>query len=275
MPSNQAYFQRPGVSSHALIELARSPLHGWAKYVDPDRADEEPTARAAVRDAGACLGLDAGHLRRRVRAGGFHQPAHDSRQGRLRRAGGVGPAGRHGQGIPGGLGDRQGDPAASRGRDAVQNRRAGKNPHRGARTAPVTAQGAVGLAESAAGHRRTQNRDRRQPGRFLARRLPARLPPVGGLLPDAGERGDRERRKPPSRTPLSWQKRSIPMPWPFTPRRNACWRKAGHCGSRIYARFDECWINDDWPSYPVESLEPATGTSGGPRFEVEEGELEL
>ena len=43
MRSNQAYFQMPGVSSHALIELARSPLHGWAKYVDPDRADEEPT----------------------------------------------------------------------------------------------------------------------------------------------------------------------------------------------------------------------------------------
>ena len=41
------------------------------------------------------------------------------------------------------------------------------------------------------------------------------------------------------------------------------------------ARFDECWINDDWPSYPVESLDPATSTSGGPRFEVEVGELEL
>ena len=34
----------PGVSSHALIEMWRSPLHCWARYVDPDRADEEPTA---------------------------------------------------------------------------------------------------------------------------------------------------------------------------------------------------------------------------------------
>jgi hypothetical protein len=41
------------------------------------------------------------------------------------------------------------------------------------------------------------------------------------------------------------------------------------------ARFDECWMANDWPSYPVESLDPATSTSGGPRFEVEVGELEL
>jgi hypothetical protein len=43
MNGSRAYFRLPGVSGHALIELARSPLHGWAKYVDPDRADEEPT----------------------------------------------------------------------------------------------------------------------------------------------------------------------------------------------------------------------------------------
>ena len=41
------------------------------------------------------------------------------------------------------------------------------------------------------------------------------------------------------------------------------------------ARFDECWINQDWPSYPVESLKPSTRIGGGLRFEIEEGELEL
>jgi hypothetical protein len=40
------------------------------------------------------------------------------------------------------------------------------------------------------------------------------------------------------------------------------------------ARFDACWLANDWPGYPVESLEPATA-SGAPRFAVEEGELEL
>ena len=43
MLSHQAYFQRPGVSSHALVEFQRTPLHCWAKYVDPNRQDEEPT----------------------------------------------------------------------------------------------------------------------------------------------------------------------------------------------------------------------------------------
>lgn len=40
------------------------------------------------------------------------------------------------------------------------------------------------------------------------------------------------------------------------------------------ARFDACWIDGEWPG-PVETLEPTTAASGGPRFAVEEGELEL
>ncbi|HRD68386.1 MAG TPA: PD-(D/E)XK nuclease-like domain-containing protein [Candidatus Competibacter sp.] len=41
------------------------------------------------------------------------------------------------------------------------------------------------------------------------------------------------------------------------------------------ARFDECWINQDWPSYPVESLKPPTRIGGGLRLDLEVGELEL
>ena len=40
------------------------------------------------------------------------------------------------------------------------------------------------------------------------------------------------------------------------------------------ARFDACWRANDWPSYPVETLEPAR-PSGAPRVAVEAGELEL
>jgi hypothetical protein len=40
------------------------------------------------------------------------------------------------------------------------------------------------------------------------------------------------------------------------------------------ARFDECWINGEWPSYPVETLDP-DAAGGGPRFAVEDGEVEL
>lgn len=38
------YFQLPGVSSHMLIEMQRSPLHCWAKYLNPKREPETPTA---------------------------------------------------------------------------------------------------------------------------------------------------------------------------------------------------------------------------------------
>lgn len=43
MSDTRAYFAMPGVSSHTLIELIRTPLHCWAKYVDPNRKPEEPT----------------------------------------------------------------------------------------------------------------------------------------------------------------------------------------------------------------------------------------
>jgi hypothetical protein len=39
----QDYFAMPGVSSHMLIEMMRSPLHCWAKYLDPKRPQEPPT----------------------------------------------------------------------------------------------------------------------------------------------------------------------------------------------------------------------------------------
>lgn len=40
----QDYFAMPGVSSHMLIAMLRSPLHCWATYFDPQRPAEEPTA---------------------------------------------------------------------------------------------------------------------------------------------------------------------------------------------------------------------------------------
>lgn len=37
------YFALPGVSSHMLIEMMRSPLHCWANYLGPERSPEEST----------------------------------------------------------------------------------------------------------------------------------------------------------------------------------------------------------------------------------------
>lgn len=40
----QDYFAMPGVSSHMLIEMIRSPLHCWAKYLDSKHPRLPPTA---------------------------------------------------------------------------------------------------------------------------------------------------------------------------------------------------------------------------------------
>jgi exodeoxyribonuclease VIII len=39
--SYQDYFKIPGVSSHALIDMQRSPFHCWASYLDPNRVESE------------------------------------------------------------------------------------------------------------------------------------------------------------------------------------------------------------------------------------------
>lgn len=38
------YLSMRAVNSHALIEMMRSPLHCWARYFDPERKKDEPTA---------------------------------------------------------------------------------------------------------------------------------------------------------------------------------------------------------------------------------------
>ncbi|MFZ1495118.1 MAG: PD-(D/E)XK nuclease-like domain-containing protein [Candidatus Competibacter denitrificans] len=44
MNGSCTYFELPGVSSHMLIDMQRSPLHCWARYLDPNRASDTPTA---------------------------------------------------------------------------------------------------------------------------------------------------------------------------------------------------------------------------------------
>lgn len=41
---NADYHRHPAVSKSHLDQIARSPLHYWARYVDPNRVDPEPTA---------------------------------------------------------------------------------------------------------------------------------------------------------------------------------------------------------------------------------------
>lgn len=50
-----AYHADPAVSKSHLDQIARSPLHYWSRYVDPDRVPEEPSA--AMRLGSALHGL--------------------------------------------------------------------------------------------------------------------------------------------------------------------------------------------------------------------------
>ena len=48
---NAAYHAHPAVSKSHLDLVARSPLHYWARYLDPHRVPQEPTAAMAIGSA--------------------------------------------------------------------------------------------------------------------------------------------------------------------------------------------------------------------------------
>ena len=194
MNGSRAYFKMPGVSSHALIEMTRSPLHCWAKYLDPAREDEEPTAAMRFGTLVHALTLTpATFADEFVLADAINRRTH---QGKADHAALV---------ASGKLVVSRAEYAAALAIVKAIKRHpvAGGLLETGEpeqtlivrRESPsVAAQGAVGLAGAPTGHRGAEDRDRRQQGGLFARGPPARLPPVGGLLPDAGQPGDRHAR---------------------------------------------------------------------------------
>lgn len=48
---NADYHRHPAVSKSHLDQVARSPLHYWARYVDPNRVEQEPTAAMTIGSA--------------------------------------------------------------------------------------------------------------------------------------------------------------------------------------------------------------------------------
>jgi hypothetical protein len=274
MNGSRAYFRLPGVSGHALIELARSPLHGWAKYVDPDRQDEEPTPAMRFGTLVHALVLTpatfgdefvlADSINRRTNAG---KAEHAAR--------------------------------AATGKQVVTAKeyRAALEIVKAIRRHPV-----AGTLFNAG-----------EPEKILTvAREPHRLPLKGRLdwlhpqpaivelktATDASPAGflravyrhgyhlsaayyrmlvGRTTGTPEAAIPHTFVVAETKYPYAVAvyPSSERLLAEGRDLWETALARFDECWINDDWPSYPVESLDPATSTSGGPRFEVEVGELEL
>ena len=48
---NTAYHAHPAISKSHLDQVARSPLHYWARYLDPNRVPQEPTPAMAIGSA--------------------------------------------------------------------------------------------------------------------------------------------------------------------------------------------------------------------------------
>ena len=274
MPSNQAYFQMPGVSGHALIELARSPLHGWAKYVDPDRQDEEPTAAMRFGTLVHTLVLApdtfgdefalADSLNRRTTAGKAERAAL-AESGKLivtakeyRAALEIVKAIRR-HPVAGTL-FNAGEPekiltvAREPHLLPLKGRLDWLNPQ------PAIVELKTATDASPAGFLRAVYRHGYHLSAAYYRMLASA---ATGAPQDA--------------IPHTFVVAETKYPYAVAvyPSSERLLAEGRALWQQNLQRFDECWINDDWPSYPVESLEPATGASGGPRFEVEEGELEL
>lgn len=56
--SNEAYHSGPGISKSGLDRIDQSPLHYWARHLDPDRAPDKETPTLLVGRALHCLALE-------------------------------------------------------------------------------------------------------------------------------------------------------------------------------------------------------------------------
>ena len=272
MPSNRSYFRMPGVSGHALIEMRRSPLHCWAKYVDPARADEEPTAAMRFGTLVHALVLTpatfaeefalAGSINRRTNQGKADYAALLASDK-----------------LP-----VSGEEYAA----ALEIVKAIKR-HPVAGTLFKTGEPEKTLTVA------------REPGLWPLKGRLDWLNPQPAIVEfktatDAGREGflravyrhgyhlsaayyrmlvSRITGKPESAIPHTFVAVETERPYAVAVYSSSERLLAEGRGlwETALARFDECWTNGDWPSYPVETLEPTA--AGGPRFAVEDGEVEL
>ncbi|MEI2781114.1 MAG: PD-(D/E)XK nuclease-like domain-containing protein [Candidatus Competibacter sp.] len=272
MPSNRSYFRMPGVSSHALIEMRRSPLHCWARYVDPARADEEPTAAMRFGTLVHALVLApetfgdefalAGSINRRTNAGKADYAA-----------------------------------LAASGKLVVSGEayRAALEIVKAIRKHPV----AGGLFKT--GEPEKILTVEREPHRLPLKGRPDWLSPQPAIVElktatDASREGflravyrhgyhlsaayyrmlvGRTTGTPEAAIPHTFVVAETERPYAVAvyPTSERLLAEGRELWETALARFDECWTDGEWPNYPVETLEPTA--AGGPRFAVEDGELEL
>ncbi len=274
MNDSRAYFQRPGVSSHALIEIARTPLHCWAKYVDPNREDDEPTAamrfgtlvhtlaltpetfgdefvladainrRTAESKAQYAALLESG---RQIVTTKDYQAALQIVKAIKKHP--VASALFHG-----------GEPE----KILTVQRESHLLPLKGRldwlSSQPAIVELKTAADASKAGFLRAVYRHGYHLSAAYYRRLASEA--TGTPETDIPHTFVVVESKPPYAVAV------YPTSEDLLAEGRELW-------TTNLARFDDCWIANDWPSYPVESLKPSNGINGGLRFEIEAGELEL
>ncbi len=273
MPSNQAYFQQPGVSSHALLELQRSPLHCWAKYLNPDRVDGEPTAALRFGTLVHALALTpetfgdefvlADSLNRRTQAGQAAYAALAATGQRVVSRAEYAAALEIVQAIQrhpvAGTLFKTGAPE----KILTVEREPPRWPLKGRLDWLAPQPAIVELKTATDASREGFLRAVYRYGYHLSAAYYRRLV--------SQTTGTPETAIPHTFVVVETQRPYAVAVYSSSERLLAegrvLWETA-------LARFDDCWLANDWPSYPVETLEPAR-PSGAPRVAVEEGELEL
>jgi len=267
------YFRLPGVSGHALIEMWRSPLHCWAKYVDPDRADGEPTAAMRFGTLVHALVLTpatfadefflAGAINRRTKEGQAEFAALAA-TGKL-------PVSREDYAAALEIAKAiRKHPVAGTLFKAGEPEKVvtvGREPHllplKG-RLDWLSPQPAIVEFKTASdAGRESFLRAVYRHGYHLSAAYYRML--VG-----------RATGTPEADIPHTFVVAEPKYPYAVAvyPTSERLLAEGRGLWETALARFDECWTGGEWPSYPVEALEPGVG-GGRPRFAVEEGELEL
>lgn len=273
MSSNRSYFRMPGVSSHALVEMRRSPLHCWTKYVDPDRTDEEPTAAMRFGTLVHALALTpATFAEEFALADSINRRTH---QGKADYAALVASGQR--------VVSREEYATALEIVKAIR-----RHPVAG----PLFKTGEPEKVLTV----------EREPHLLPLKGRPDWLAPQPALVEfktatDASKEGflravyrhgyhlsaayyrmlvSRTTGTPEAAIPHAFVVAETKHPHAVAvyPSSERLLAEGRGLWETALARFDECWIDREWPGYPVELLEPARA-AGGLRFALEEGELDL
>jgi exodeoxyribonuclease VIII len=271
---HQAYFKMPGVSSHALIEMGRSPLHCWAKYIDPNRQDEEPTPAMKFGTLVHTMVLTpetfsdafvmADSINRRTNQGKSEYAA-------LLESGQLAVTDKECRAALRIVKAIKRHPVAGPLFNVGEPEKiltVAREPHR----CPLKGRLDWLSPQPAIVELKTATDASKEAFLRSVYRYSYHLSAAYYRMLVSQTTGTPEDAIPYIFAVVETKAPYAVAVYPSSERLLAEGRALWETN---LARFDECWINDDWPGYSMEFLDPSSETGGGPRFEVEVGEMDL